>query len=128
MFSPEKMREIAQTENVIFYKHDCPFCIASEKLMTELVARNILDSFSMYYLDEDFDNQLLTDLVKEFGWQPGSHQQYCSKPQIFVNGEFVGGNRELHKSKWNQGTDNSGKLEVKGEIKETPVFKNPMPL
>jgi glutaredoxin len=121
------MQNIAKTENVIFYKPDCPFCAASDKLFTALVEKGIVDSYSKYYLHTDFDDELLTTLVKDFGWVPsGEFQENCTKPQIFVKGEYIGGNFEFYKSKWNKGDDDSGKLQVDGVEKETPDLTNPM--
>jgi glutaredoxin len=123
----DQLRTIAKTENVIFYKRGCPFCSASEKLFNHLKETGIIDTFEMYYLNEDFTDEQLTELVSEFGWQPSSQYQLnCTKPQIFIQSEYIGGNFELHKSKWNLGHENTGKLEVGGEHRDTPQLTNPM--
>ncbi len=126
MLTLEQMQEIAKTENVIFYKQNCPFCKASEYLFEELNKLGIVEDFSVYYLGEDFDNLTLTNLVKGFGWEPDGYQEVCTKPQIFIYGEYIGGNREFYDSKWNIGLDNSGKIMVEGEEYHTPCIKNPM--
>ena len=126
MLTLDQMRDIAKTQNVIFYKHDCPFCAASDKLFTAMVEKGIVETYNKYYLHEDFTDELLTSLVKEFGWVGGEFQNNCTKPQVFVRGEYVGGNFEFYKSKWNKGLDESGKLEIDGVEKETPNLNNPM--
>ena len=126
MLTLDQMREIAKTQNVIFYKLDCPFCGASDKLFTAMVEKGIVENYNKYYLNKDFTDEMLTDLVKEFGWVGGEYQLNCTKPQIFVQGEYIGGNFELYKSKWNKGVDESGKLEIAGVEKETPNLTNPM--
>lgn len=129
MFTLDQMLEIAKSQNVIFYKVGCPFCAASEKLMKQLKEAGILKSFNIYYLDKDFDNDTLLELVNQFGWQPESHQQYPSKPQIFINEagstEYIGGNFEFYKSRWNIGFEN-GKIELNGSSFEAPKLVNPM--
>jgi glutaredoxin len=113
MFTLTQMQEIAKTENVIFYKPFCPFCVAAQKLMEELVKGEILDKYSIYTLGEDFDNETLGQLASEAGWHPDGVQVYPSKPQIFVKGEYVGGNFEFYKASWNVGENR-------------PNLKNPM--
>ena len=127
MFSIEKMRKISQTENVIFHKHGCPFCAASDELFEELVNRGIIESFSKYYLGENFTDELLTQLVKEYGWVGGQYQLNCTKPQIFIAGEFIGGNFEFYKSKWNVGEKDTGKIKIEDQEFEAPHLINPMP-
>ena len=123
----DQLTKIAKTENVIFYKVGCPFCQASENLFKQLQTNGIIDTFSMYYLQQDFSDEQLTELVKQFGWEPvAQYQLNCTKPQIFIKGEYIGGNFELHKSKWNVGTDNDGKILVNDQLKDTPMLKNPM--
>jgi glutaredoxin len=113
MLSFTQMQEIAKTQNVAFFKSNCPFCTASQKLIEALLESKILDSFDIYTLGQDFDNETLTDLVSSSGWQPDGVQSIASKPQIFVQGQYVGGNFEFYKSKWN--------------IEENmPNLKNPM--
>jgi glutaredoxin len=101
MLTLNQMQNIADTEYVIFFKSDCPFCIAAEKLMNALVDSKIIDKYSKYVLDQDFDNPTLTELVVNNGWQNTMNANYPSKPQIFMKGEYIGGNAEFYKSKWN---------------------------
>jgi glutaredoxin len=118
----EEMRKIAQNENVIFYKPGCPFCVAAENFFKKLVELSIIPNYKIYLLGSAFNNQDLTTLVKEYGWQPDGYQEVCTKPQIFVNGEYIGGNRELHLSKWNVGEGNTGKI----RNIDAPKMSNPM--
>ncbi|MEM1312487.1 MAG: glutaredoxin [Patescibacteria group bacterium] len=123
----DQLRTIAKEENTIFYKTGCPFCAASEKLFNKLQENGIINSFNIYYLYQDFNDEQLTELVTEYGWESTSQYQLnCTKPQIFIKGDYVGGNFELHKSKWNIGDTGSGLLLVNGEEKNTPMLKNPM--
>lgn len=101
MLNIQQMQEIASTKNVIFYKLNCPFCIAAQKLADALVERNILKDYAIYTLGQDFDNSTLTELVSNNGWQPDGLQYTASKPQIFIQGEYINGNFEFYKSKWN---------------------------
>jgi glutaredoxin len=105
MLTLKQLQEIAKIENVIFYKPFCPFCVATQKLMEELVKAGILDKYSIYILGEDFDNETLGQLATEAGWQPDGAQAYPSKPQIFIKGQYIGGNFEFYKSSWNVGED-----------------------
>jgi glutaredoxin len=129
MLSSNQMLEIAQTENVIFYKPGCPFCAASEVLFKKLQELKIVGDFKIYQLNTDFDNDLILELVKKFDWQPESHQSYPSKPQIFINEagktEYIGGNFEFYKSRYNLG-DKDGKIEVNGKTYEAANLTNPM--
>ena len=101
MFSLLEMQKIAENQNTLFYKPNCPFCIASQGLLDQLVNLSLLDSYKIYTLNIDFNNQALTDLTCIYGWQPDGVQSVCTKPQIFIKGEYIGGNFEFYKSKWN---------------------------
>jgi glutaredoxin len=111
MLSLEQMQEIAKTQNVIFFKKQCPFCDAAIVLLDRLVKDKMLESYSVYILDVDFKNKTLGELAISTGWEASGGESYPSKPQIYLNGEYIGGNWELYKSKWN----------TKG-----PNLKNPM--
>jgi glutaredoxin len=113
MLSLIQMQEIAKTQNVAFFKSNCPFCAASQILITTLLESKILDSFEIYMLNTDFDNKTLTDLVINSGWQPDGVQSIATKPQIFLEGQYIGGNFEFYNSKWNVGEN-------------MPGLKNPM--
>lgn len=121
-----EMQTIAKTENVIFFKVGCPFCKAAQLLFDKLRETGIIDSYLIYNLDQDFSNADLTELVKSYGWEPDGYQEVCTKPQIFIQVEYVGGNYELYRSKWNRGLDGSGKLVVNGREIATPNQINPM--
>jgi glutaredoxin len=103
MLSLQQMQEIANSQNVIFYKPGCPFCEAAQKLAEVLVQQQILNEYVVCVLDQDFDNQTLTQLVSPYGWQPDGQQSIAPKPQIFIGGQYVGGNFEFYKSTWNLG-------------------------
>jgi glutaredoxin len=113
---------VSEHKNVLFYKEGCPFCIAAQSLFDTLVEKEILSGYNVYYLDKDFTNEELTDLVKTHGWTPGPHQEFCTKPQIFVEEKLIGGNREFYKSKYNQGEEETGQINGK----EAPKLTNPM--
>ena len=113
MFTIQEMQQIINNQNVIFNKSNCPFCIASQNLFEHMINSGYLDNYKIYTLNEDFDNQTLTDLVSFYGWQPDGVQGFCSKPQIFVQGQYIGGNFEFYNSKWNVGEG-------------CPKLKNPM--
>ena len=118
----EEMRKLSKTENVIFYKPNCPFCVATENLFKKLLENSIITNYKVYFLGADFNNQDLTELVKEHGWEPDGYQEVCTKPQIFINGKYVSGNHELYLSKWNLGEQSTGKI---GD-KDAPKMTNPM--
>jgi glutaredoxin len=113
MLTIVEMQAIAKSKNVIFYKQNCPFCTASQKLINQLLESKILDHFEVYILDKDFDNDSLGELAISIGWVPDGGQSYPSKPQIFVQGEYIGGNFEFYNSRWNVGQN-------------MPNLKNPM--
>jgi glutaredoxin len=99
-----RLVEIVKNEkNVMFSKPGCPFCSASYKLLDHLVETGVIEGYSKYYNTGDYTNEELTELVTEYGWEKESeYQNNCTKPQIFLEGEFVGGNHELYLSKWNK--------------------------
>jgi glutaredoxin len=99
----EQMQEIANTKNVIFFKNGCPFCNASIVLLDELKSAGKIDEYVVYVLDKDFENDNLGQLARNNGWVADGGQDYPSKPQIFMKGEYIGGNFEFYKSKWNVG-------------------------
>lgn len=130
MLNLEKIKDIVNSENIIFYKKDCPFCVASEILMKELVKMGVILDYKVYFLDEDFDNLTLKNLLSTFDWKSESHQNFPSKPQIFLNIEkttyCIGGNKEFYNSKWNTGENNSNKIKIDNKEYLTPNLKNPM--
>lgn len=127
MFSLEKMKYMVQHENVLFAKLGCRFSDAAQKLLSNLHERGIIGDFHIFQLGIDYENKELTELVTLFGWQPEPYQTFCTKPQIFLNQEYIGGNRELHKSRYNLGENGSGVILIHGKNMVTPQNKNPMP-
>lgn len=131
------MRAMVADSNVMFFKSGCPFCEAAETLAKELVSREIISSYKVLLLDQDFSNQDLTDLVREFGWEPLYNQEFCTKPQIFILGQYIGGNREFYQSRWNTG-DQEGMVylpqvvvdpqapQTESTAKPAPKLTNPM--
>jgi glutaredoxin 1 len=107
------MQEIAQSQNVIFSKIGCPFCLAANKLLEKLVEAKVLEGYQTYTLDVDYENETLGDLANLTSWKPDGGQSYPSKPQIFINGNYIGGNFEFYQSIWNIGEN-------------MPNLKNPM--
>jgi glutaredoxin len=99
-----RLQKIVQdNQNIIFSKPGCPFCSASYILLDNLVKTGAISKYTKYYNLADYKNEELTELVSSYGWQKESeYQDNCTKPQIFLNGEFIGGNRELYLSKWNK--------------------------
>jgi len=95
--------EINSGTNVAFFKPGCPFCHAAQELIDILVENKLTAPFTIYNLGVDFDNDTLLDVAHAFNWQPDGIQQYPTKPQIFVEGEFIGGNSEFYTSRWNMG-------------------------
>lgn len=130
MHTINELKYITSKENAIFYKPGCPFCAASEVLMKILVEKNIIPDYKVYMLDKDFDNDTLLELVLAYGWKADSHQKYPTKPQIFINSngetDFIGGNFEFYKSKWNRGDNQSGKIKIADKLIDAPMLTNPM--
>ena len=130
MFSLNELKRISEKQNVIFYKPFCPFCKAAEDLMKKLKEIGIINEYKVYILDKDFDNETLKNLVLEYKWKPERHQEYPTKPQIFMNisgkAEYIGGNKEFYNSKWNLGENNSKQIKIKNLSYNTPNLKNPM--
>lgn len=115
MLTLEQMKEIVKTTNVIFFKDHCPFCETSEHLMNALVDKNIVTEYSVYYLDRDFDNQTLKELVSESGWTAKPFQEFPTKPQIYIQNKYIGGNKDFYLSEFNQSETG-------------PKLTNPMPI
>ena len=104
MLTLTQMKEISTTQNVIFYKPNCPFCFASRVLLDKLVANKIINEYHVYMLGEDFDDTTLTQLIEQSTtWKKSDHEQAPSKPQIFLDGNYVGGNVDFYQSSWNVG-------------------------
>jgi glutaredoxin len=103
MFTLPQLQTISQMENVIFYKPNCPFCFATRVLFDRLVKDKVLESYSVYIIDTDFDNPTFAEFIQTKGWSPTAASPYPSKPQIFIKGEYIAGNADFYNSKWNKG-------------------------
>lgn len=108
MLNLQQIQEITKSQNVIFGKDNCRFCQASLALCNKLVELKIIDDFVYLNQDQDFDNLTLKQLLLEYNWQPQEFQNTPTKPQVFVQGRYVGDNFEFYKSKWNLGPDMPG--------------------
>jgi glutaredoxin len=113
MINTQELKRIARTEYAIFSKANCPFFGPAKNLFDHLVVSKIIPEYSIYILNKDFTNQQLRELCLDFGWQPDGEQDFPSKPQIFMKGEYIGGNFEFYRSSWNI-------------AKNMPNLKNPM--
>ena len=113
LLTVEQMQEIADNNYVIFFKNGCPFCHASVVLFEALKESGKITDYTKYILDTDFENSELGQLARNNGWVADGGQDYPSKPQIFMKGEYIGGNFEFYKSDWNIGEG-------------MPNLKNPM--
>jgi glutaredoxin len=98
-----EMQNLADTKNVLFMKNHCPFCHAAQKLVEVMKDQGVIDAYDIFTLDTDFDNDTLGELARNNGWVADGGQNFPSKPQIFFKGQYIGGNFELYKSKWNMG-------------------------
>jgi glutaredoxin len=104
MLTVTQMQEISKSQNVIFYKPGCPFCFASRVLLDKLVDNKKIDTYKVYMLDSDFENETLAEFIQSCTtWRPTENEQFPAKPQIFLKGEYVGGNIDFYQSKWNTG-------------------------
>lgn len=121
----ECIQKILTEKNILFYKPGCPYCEASQRLMEALIESEIIQEYSVYYVHPsgDLTNDVLKETVSELGWS-GSQRNYPTKPQVFVHGEYVGGNDDFYNSKWNIGFQ--GMIQVEGEKRETPELNNPL--
>ena len=99
----EQMQEIADSNYVMFFKTGCPFCNAAQVLFEALNESGAIDDYKVLVLDRDFENAELGQLARNNGWVADGGQDYPSKPQIFMKGEYIGGNFEFYKSTWNTG-------------------------
>jgi len=97
------IERIAAGYSVAFFKPGCPFCSASAVLIQALIDTKKVDSFEIYTLDTDFTNETVLEVSSHFGWKPDGIQAFPSKPQIFINKQLIGGNREFYASNWNTG-------------------------
>lgn len=104
MNNTSKLLEIIKIDqNVVFGKSDCPFAQASLVLIQALKDSQIINDFRMLYLDSDFTNSELKEVMGTFGWQPTGYQEFPTKPQIFINGKYVGDNMQFYLSDYNVG-------------------------
>ena len=103
----------ASTKYVLFSKVGCPFCTAALVLMSKLLENKIIPGYVTYTIDREISNQTLLLLGLEYGWKADGEQPFPSKPQIFMKGEYIGGNSDFYNSKWNLGEN-------------MPNLKNPM--
>ena len=97
------IQKISAKEPLAMFKPGCPYCTATKTLIEALAETGVVTDFSIFVLDTDFTNQTLLEVSQHFGWQSEGHQIYPSKPQVFIEGELIGGNSEFYKSKWNTG-------------------------
>lgn len=70
------------TEIVIYGKNDCPWCDKAKDLLTKNALPYTLLTFGVDYTKEDLQNKLGKDAK-------------LVVPQIFFNGELLGGYQEL---------------------------------
>ena len=130
MFSLSEMQAIAKSQNVIFYKPGCPYCAATEELFRELKELGAIDSYEVYYVGRDFDNQTLKNLCTGFGWSDQTVSGFPTKPQIFMNTEdgteYFAGNAAFNQSSWNLGQAKAtiGKLLMAGGPVELELRKD----
>jgi glutaredoxin len=103
MFNLQQMQEIANTKNVIFGKDSCRFCSSALILINRLVELKILNNFVYYHQGQEFDDAELKQLLLNNNWQPDGFPAHPTKPQIFIQGQYIGGNFEFYKSQWNVG-------------------------
>lgn len=103
MLTSIQLQDIVKTKNVIFFKPFCPYCIAAQFLLDRLVKDQKIQSYQVIMLGNDFDNDTLLELMQTKDWKPTSRGNYPTKPQIFIEGEYIGGNQEFYHSKWNIG-------------------------
>jgi glutaredoxin len=113
-------------ENIIFYKPDCEYCAASKDLFDRLIDDEIMDNYSIYYVhrDQDISNMDLKEVVQHFGWEAQDEDAIPSRPQIFIDGQLIGGNEDFYNSRWNLG-DVDGIITVNDQEKPAPQLKNP---
>ena len=107
------IQKISAKEPLAMFKPGCPYCTATKSLIDVLTETGIITDFSIFTLGTDFTNETLLEVCLHFGWQSEGFQNYPSKPQVFIEGELIGGNLEFYKSKWNVGA-------------EMPKLQNPM--
>jgi len=97
------IQKISANQSLAMFKPGCPYCTATKTLIEALAETGVVTDFSIFILDTDFTNETLLAVSEHFGWQPNGFQNYPSKPQVFIQGELIGGNLEFYKSKWNTG-------------------------
>lgn len=118
-------KALANQENILFVKESCAFCSTTKKLASKLEETKILKPFEIFTLDIDFSLVELKNLLKNYGWKPTDSSDLVSLPQIYIQGEYIGGNNDFYKSKYNEGDENN-QIEVDGKLIKTPNKINPM--
>ncbi|NJK71138.1 MAG: hypothetical protein HC932_02665 [Thermales bacterium] len=70
-------------------------------------------------MDIDFSLVELKNLLENYDWEPTDSSDLVSLPQIYIQGEYIGGNNDFYKSKYNEG-DEDNQIEVDGKLIKTP--------
>jgi len=112
-------------KNILFVKESCTYCSATKKLASKLEAAGIVEPFQIFTLHEDFEQAEITDLLKNYGWEPKDTNDLVALPQVYIQGEYIGSNNKFYDSKYNLGDENN-QIEVGGKLIETPNKINPM--
>lgn len=81
---------IRKEENVLFVKEGCPYCTKALARADELKRQGVIKDYLVQTLNKDFNDETLGKLVQDFGGQKHVHWGKATKPQIFMNGEYVG--------------------------------------
>ncbi len=73
------------SEVIIYGKDNCPHCVTAQKLCMS-------NNMTMVYkkLHKDFNDDKVSELVEQ--------TRHRTFPFIFLDGEFIGGAKELHKT------------------------------
>lgn len=122
MQNTQELKNLIKTQNLLFSKTGCHFCHASHVLLDKIIELGIIKDYKTLLVEIDFGNTTLTKIVSENGWKSDFNQEYCTKPQIFIDGIWIGDNFALYNSKYNLGDDFGMINGVKA-----PKLANPMP-
>ena len=74
-------------ETIVYSKEQCPFCVKAIDMLTEKGV-----DFKVFKLGQDLEKEDMVALVKE-----KTGIEVTTVPQIFLNGEYIGGFTDLEK-------------------------------
>jgi glutaredoxin-related protein len=110
MQSVDQLRIIAKQNYTLFFKYGCKYSKAAMELLQKLKETGVIDSFELLILGDHYDEKGITTLCEDYGIHPSGYNTKVTIPQVFMKGEYIGGNDKFYGSRWNTGDEDSGSI------------------